>query len=331
MIRLKQSTASQEVPLGPFVQIADGGTLMDALGPIAASDIKIWKNGGTTMANASGGTAAFMVDGTYVVVLDATDTNTVGPLVIVVTPAGARPIRVECEVMLPEAFDLAFGATLMPRLVASLNGKATGITHESTPCTTTTITVTGIGGGIVPTPTVADQLKDKLIVFTDIATNPAAVKGVATRIIGQTVGPPIVLTIDPIPAGCVPGTLNSFVIEEGKLPPLTPAGHIKASVEALQESVTAATNLRKQGLVGGTATLSSGSTTQVLQISAGTTPAMVDANQLRGRVVLIIDESGSEAALKLQGGRVSTSTTTSITLEQPLTRAPAAGNLLIIV
>ena len=50
MIWLKQSTASQEVPLGIFVDSGDGDTEEPSL-TISNTDIKIWKTGATTLAS----------------------------------------------------------------------------------------------------------------------------------------------------------------------------------------------------------------------------------------------------------------------------------------
>ena len=98
MIPLKQSTASQEVPLGYFLDSTDGNTEETALS-IANTDIKLWKAGATSLANKNSGGATHMANGLYYAVLDATDTDTLGPLVLFVHVAGALPIRLECRVM----------------------------------------------------------------------------------------------------------------------------------------------------------------------------------------------------------------------------------------
>lgn len=97
-LRLKQSTASQEIPLGYFVDSTDGNTEKTALS-IANTDIKLWKSGATTLANKNSGGATHISNGIYYAVLDSTDTNTLGPLVIFCHPTGALPVRVECEVL----------------------------------------------------------------------------------------------------------------------------------------------------------------------------------------------------------------------------------------
>ena len=98
MIPLKQSTASQEIPLGYFLDSTDGNTEETALS-IATTDIKLWKAGATTLANKNSGGATHIANGLYYATLDATDTDTLGPLVIFVHVAGALPIRLECRVM----------------------------------------------------------------------------------------------------------------------------------------------------------------------------------------------------------------------------------------
>ena len=104
MITLRQSTASQEVPLGHFVDDTDGKTAETGL-TIANTDIKVWKSGTTTLANKNSGGATHISGGIYYAVLDATDTDTVGPLSIFVHVAGALPVLVDCEVLTADAFD----------------------------------------------------------------------------------------------------------------------------------------------------------------------------------------------------------------------------------
>jgi hypothetical protein len=60
MIPLRKSTASQEVLLGPFLDDTDGKTAETAL-TINATDIKLWKRGGTTESNKNSGGATHIV------------------------------------------------------------------------------------------------------------------------------------------------------------------------------------------------------------------------------------------------------------------------------
>lgn len=117
-IYLRQSTASQEVLLGPFVDDTDGKTAETGL-TIANTDIKIWKNGGTTESDKNSGGATHVASGRYYAVLDATDTNTIGPLEINVHVSGALPVRRECCVLDEAVYDVLFGTTAPSTLTAA--------------------------------------------------------------------------------------------------------------------------------------------------------------------------------------------------------------------
>jgi hypothetical protein len=108
-IYLRQSTASQEVPLGHFVDSTDGNTEETGL-TVAAASILIWKTGATTLAAKNSGDATHISNGIYYAVLDATDTNTLGPLVIFVHVTGALPVRLECVVLDEPVYDLLITA-----------------------------------------------------------------------------------------------------------------------------------------------------------------------------------------------------------------------------
>jgi hypothetical protein len=108
-IPLKQSTASQEVPLGYFVDSTDGNTEETGL-TIANTDLKLWKAGATTLASKNSGGATHISNGIYYATLDATDTDTLGPLVIYCHVAGALPVRVECLVHPANVYDSLYGA-----------------------------------------------------------------------------------------------------------------------------------------------------------------------------------------------------------------------------
>lgn len=97
MILLKQSTASQEILLGRFVDATDGDTEETGL-TIANTDIKLWKPGATTVASKNSGGATHIANGLYYCVLDATDTDTLGTLIVTVHVSGARPVERICLV-----------------------------------------------------------------------------------------------------------------------------------------------------------------------------------------------------------------------------------------
>ena len=101
---LRQSTASQEVSLGYFLDSTDGNTEETGL-TIANTDIKIRKGGLTTIANKNSGGATHISNGIYSAVLDATDTNTLGDLVIYCHVTGALATKQEYTVLPAASYD----------------------------------------------------------------------------------------------------------------------------------------------------------------------------------------------------------------------------------
>lgn len=108
MIYLKQSTASQEVLLGPFVDSTDGVTAETAL-TIANTDIKLWVAGATTLANKNSGGATHISNGNYYAVLDATDTATLGSGAIIVQVSGALAVRHDFCILAANVYDGLIG------------------------------------------------------------------------------------------------------------------------------------------------------------------------------------------------------------------------------
>lgn len=123
-IYLKQSTASQEVLLGPFVDSTDGNTAETGL-TIANTDIKVFKAGATTLANKNSGGATHISNGNYYAVLDATDTDTLGTGALVVQVAGALAVRHDFIVLSANIYDsLVAGSDLFDVSVTQFAGSA---------------------------------------------------------------------------------------------------------------------------------------------------------------------------------------------------------------
>jgi hypothetical protein len=146
-IFLRQSTASQEIPLGYFVDSTDGNTAETALS-IANTDIDIWKTGATTLADKNSGGATHIAGGIYYCVLDATDTDTIGPLVVYCKVAGALATRTECCVLDEAVYDSLFGT-------AALITSGTGTGQLSVTSGVASANVTQWLGNAAATPTVA--------------------------------------------------------------------------------------------------------------------------------------------------------------------------------
>lgn len=172
-IYLRQSTASQEVPLGYFVDSADGNTEETGL-TIANTDIKIWKTGATTLASKNSGGATHISTGIYYCVLDATDTDTIGPLVIFVHVSGALAVRVECCVLDEAVYDVQFGTTAP--------ATATNITAGTITTATNVTTVNGLAAGVITAAAVATGAIDADALAADAGTEiSTAVWATATR------------------------------------------------------------------------------------------------------------------------------------------------------
>lgn len=122
MLFLRQSTASQEILLGPFLDDTDGKTAETGL-TIANTDIKLWKEGGTTESNKNSGGGTHVAGGRYTAVLDATDSDTLGKLELNIHVAGALPVRREFMVLSAVVYDsLVLGTDKLQTDVVELNG-----------------------------------------------------------------------------------------------------------------------------------------------------------------------------------------------------------------
>lgn len=118
-MELRQSTASQAILLGPFYDDDDGATEKTGL-TIANTDIKIFKTGATTLVSKNSGGATEISGGYYYAVLDATDTNTAGPLVVSCKITDCIIVRHEFDVLTPEAYDAKYAAGGIAALAATI-------------------------------------------------------------------------------------------------------------------------------------------------------------------------------------------------------------------
>ena len=114
MIQLMRATASQEVLFGPFLDDTDGKTAETGL-TIANTDIKIWKNGASSLVNKNSGGATHLANGLYLITLDATDTSTWGPMEIHCHMAGALPVAKMCHVGPLDILGLAPSGGILPQ------------------------------------------------------------------------------------------------------------------------------------------------------------------------------------------------------------------------
>ena len=104
---LKQSTATT-LKLGPFLDETDGKTAETAL-TIAQADVRVSKVGGNFAQKSDTGTATHDEIGFYDVSINATDTNTVGRLLIAIHESGALPVWAEYFVVPANVYDALVG------------------------------------------------------------------------------------------------------------------------------------------------------------------------------------------------------------------------------
>ena len=106
---LKQGTAVN-VMMGPFVDSVDGNTVEGALS-ITQSDQRLSKNGGAFAQKNAAQTLAHDGFGWYAVALDATDTGTLGQLIVAIHEAGALPVWREFMVVPANVYDSMIAGT----------------------------------------------------------------------------------------------------------------------------------------------------------------------------------------------------------------------------
>jgi len=178
MLPLRQSTASQIITLGQFVDATDGATTEDALS-IANTDIKLHKWGGTSLTNKNSGGATFISSGIYYATLDATDTNTLGPMPIYCTMSGARPFRLNTIVLDEPVYDSLYavgGTDYLPVDVLQIGSSTTAATRQSqllqyaanstTVAVSPTPTTTAFAGGLTGASYPDNCFRNAAIVFT---------------------------------------------------------------------------------------------------------------------------------------------------------------------
>ena len=122
MNNLRAGTAV-DVLIGPFLDITDGATAETGETPA----VKLSKNGQALAAKNDATTPVHDADGYHNCELDATDTNTVGNLVLTVAAtATALPIRHEFQVLAASAYDTLYGSS--PTLLTAAD---VGLVYES--------------------------------------------------------------------------------------------------------------------------------------------------------------------------------------------------------
>ncbi len=333
-VYLRQSTASQEVPLGHFVDDTDGKTAETAL-TIANTDIKVWKTGATTLANKNSGGATHISGGIYYAVLDATDTDTVGPLVLFVAVSGALAVRLECDVLPANVFDARYGSDLLQVDIAQF-GNSNGTFSSGRPEVNTTHAAgTAWGSGAITAASIATDA----ITAAKIAADAIGASELAADAVAEIQSGLSTLTQANIRTAVGLATANldtqltaidDYVDTEvaaikAQTDKLTFDGdnHIVADARKISTSSSAADNLEAGALGIVVGTCSTGSTTT--SIVTNLTEATDD--HYNGRVIIF-----TSGALAGQASDITdyNGTTKAITCTA-LTEAPANSDAFVIV
>lgn len=102
---IEQSTAF-EAKIGPFLDSGDGNTPETTL-TISQADVRLAKTSGDWAQKAETTTAVHEENGWYRVLLNSTDTNTLGPLVLAVHETGALPVWCHFMVIAAASYDVS--------------------------------------------------------------------------------------------------------------------------------------------------------------------------------------------------------------------------------
>ena len=146
---LKQST-SVDVGVGPFLDETDGKTAETAL-TITQPDVRLKKNGGAWAQKAAAQTLTHEEAGWYEVTLDATDTNTLGLLIVAIHESGALPVWKEYMVVPANVYDaIVAGSDTLQADLTQVNGAAQTATLDTLKTDTAAILAdTGTDGVVV--------------------------------------------------------------------------------------------------------------------------------------------------------------------------------------
>jgi hypothetical protein len=147
---LRQSTAV-DVGIGPFVDSIDGNTAETALS-ITQPDIRLKKNGGAWAQKSAAQTLSHEENGWYEVALSATDTDTLGVLLLECIKAGALHVWHEFMVLTANAYDSLMSTDLFQVDVTQwLGGTIPAVSTTGVP----KVDVQNWLGSAAATPTVA--------------------------------------------------------------------------------------------------------------------------------------------------------------------------------
>lgn len=215
MIPVKQSTAFTW-KAGPFIDDTDGKTPETGL-TIGQADIRISKAGGNYAQSNNSAGATHDEIGEYDVPLDTTDTNTVGPMKVMIQKTGALPVWQWFDVLPANVYDSRYGAD---RLQVHVDEMTADII---TAAVLASDVVTELQAGLATASALAtvDTVVDGIKAVTDVLPDAGALTSLATAA--------ALATVD--------GNVDAILVDTGTDIPATlatMAGYIDTEVGAIK-------------------------------------------------------------------------------------------------
>ena len=220
---LKQSTA-YTFRMGPFLDETDGKTAETGL-TISQADVRLSKGGGNFAQKNESTSASHDEIGYYIVLLDATDTATVGELLVAVHESGALPVFKTFQVVEEAIYDAIYGGSA--DLVTKVDAIDTVVdailvdTGTTIPATIATVD-TVVDAILVDTGTTLPATLDTIDNFLD--TEVAAILADTNELQGDWVnGGRLDLLIDSIisKVDVVDGIVDDILVDTGTTIPAT--------------------------------------------------------------------------------------------------------------
>lgn len=125
----KQNTAAT-LKIGPCVDSTDGVTFESTL-TLSQSDIRLSKNGGNIAQKNESSSCTYDEVGCYDCPIDATDTNTLGRVDVIIGEAGMIPIRHFFKVITADEWDRKY-ATTGPVMDSAIKARGTTVSCTAT-------------------------------------------------------------------------------------------------------------------------------------------------------------------------------------------------------
>lgn len=149
---LRQST-QVVVRIGPFVDVTDAFTPETGVTLSGADEAELLKAAGAATVSIAGNTFAAIsgADGWYDLTLSTTDTNTIGPLDVVVNDDSVcLPVFVRFQVIEEAAYDTIYAASALP-------ASTTNITAGTVTTATNVTTVNGLAANVITATSIAND------------------------------------------------------------------------------------------------------------------------------------------------------------------------------